>query len=235
MVHEIQVLCLTAATIGLVHTVLGPDHYLPFIMMGRAQSWSLRKTICVTLLCGVGHVGSSVVLGLGGAAAGVAVGRLEAFEAIRGNFAAWALAAFGFVYMVWGLRAAYRNRPHSHWHAHDAATVHKHEHAHETSHAHVHGDASNITPWVLFTVFILGPCEPLIPLLMYPAAQHSLWGVVCVTAIFGIVTLTAMTGAVVIVLRGVSLVKLGALERYTHAAAGATLCAAGLAVRFLGL
>lgn len=235
MIHEIQVLCLTAATIGFLHTLLGPDHYLPFIMMSRAQNWTLRKTIVVTLLCGVGHVGSSVALGLFGVAAGVAVSRLEAFESMRGDVAAWALAGFGFAYMLWGIRAALRNRPHSHWHTHGSGVVHKHEHGHHGSHAHVHGSTANITPWVLFTVFVLGPCEPLIPLLMFPAAEHSISGVVWVTAVFGVVTLATMTGVVLVVLRGVNLVKLGPLERYTHALAGGTLCAAGLAMRFLGL
>lgn len=235
MDREIQVLCLTAAAIGFVHTVLGPDHYLPFIMMGRAQRWSLAKTVRVTLLCGAAHVLSSVVLGAIGVAAGLAVTRIEAFEAGRGNVAAWALAGFGFAYMLWGVRAALRARPHTHWHAHGAEVVHKHGHVHDTSHAHLHGGAARITPWVLFTVFILGPCEPLVPLLMYPAAQHSLAGVAGATAVFGIVTLATMTGAVLIILRGVSLVKLGTLERYTHALAGGTLCAAGLAMRFLGV
>ena len=237
MTYEVQVLCMTAATIGLVHTLLGPDHYLPFIMMSRAQSWSRQKTVVVTLLCGIAHVGSSVVLGLFGVAAGIAVSRLEAFEAVRGNVAAWALAAFGFAYMLWGIRAALRNRPHTHWHAHEKGIVHQHEHVHDTprGHVHVHGNAKSITPWVLFTVFVLGPCEPLIPLLMYPAAQHSMWGVFWVTAVFGAVTLMAMTSVVLVVLRGVNVVKLGALERYTHALAGGTLCAAGLAMRFLGV
>jgi nickel/cobalt exporter len=34
---------------------------------------------------------------------------------------------------------------------------------------------------------------------------------------------------------GVSFAKLGRLERYTHAVAGATICVSGLAIHFLGL
>ncbi|HOD34406.1 MAG TPA: hypothetical protein PLR20_01590 [Syntrophales bacterium] len=29
------------------------------------------------------------------------------------------------------------------------------------------------TPWVLFTIFVLGPSEPLIPVLMFPAARNA--------------------------------------------------------------
>jgi len=77
---EILVIAGTAATLGLVHTVLGPDHYLPFIVIGRARKWTLRKTLIVSFFCGLGHVLSSVVLGFVGIALGFAVTRLEGVE-----------------------------------------------------------------------------------------------------------------------------------------------------------
>ncbi len=39
-----------AATLGFLHSVLGPDHYVPFVMMARAQTWPRRKTAIVTFL-----------------------------------------------------------------------------------------------------------------------------------------------------------------------------------------
>src|SRR3990172_6947200 len=66
MTQELLLLAGTAAVIGLVHTLLGPDHYLPFIVISKSGQWSLKKTATVTLLCGVGHVLGSVALGLAG-------------------------------------------------------------------------------------------------------------------------------------------------------------------------
>jgi len=86
MPSEISILLAAAATIGLVHTVLGPDHYIPFIVMARAGQWSLKKTMLVTALCGVGHVLSSVVLGAVGIGLGVAISQLEVLEAVRGRY-----------------------------------------------------------------------------------------------------------------------------------------------------
>ena len=68
MSNDITVLMFVAASIGFFHTLFGPDHYLPFIVMARANRWSTIKTIWITLLCGVGHVVSSVVLGIIGIA-----------------------------------------------------------------------------------------------------------------------------------------------------------------------
>jgi len=37
---EFVALCATAAGVGVIHTLLGPDHYLPFAAMARAGDWS---------------------------------------------------------------------------------------------------------------------------------------------------------------------------------------------------
>ncbi len=245
MTSEIILLTWTAAGIGLLHTLTGPDHYLPFIVMGRARRWSLFKTLSITMLCGVGHVLGSVVLGFIGIGAGVAMRQLVDIESVRGEIAAWGLIGFGLAYMVWGLRRAYRKRPHSHPHVHPAGELHVHKHGHTGEHTHVHEQASHpasLTPWVLFIIFVLGPCEPLIPLLMYPAAQSSLAGVALIAGIFGLVTISTMLGIVALAHAGIQCLPLpegsiwmGHLERYAHALAGGTLALSGLAVALLGL
>ncbi len=237
MTQELWLLTFTAASIGFFHTLFGPDHYVPFIVIAKARKWSLAKTFWLTLACGVGHVGSSVLLGILGIALGLAVMRLEAFEAYRGNIAAWALIAFGFVYFLWGLRRAFRKKPHQHIHAHQDGTTHTHTHTHSGNHVHVHekADAVNITPWILFTIFVLGPCEPLIPLLMYPAAKNSIMGLTLVTAVFGSITIGTMLAIVLIASFGIAFVPTEKLQRFSHALAGAAVCLCGVAIQFLGL
>lgn len=235
MSTETVILCGTAASIGLFHTMFGPDHYLPFIVMSRARSWSMVRTALITLACGLGHVLSSVVLGIVGVMFGIAVTHLEMFEGARGSVAAWLLIGFGFAYFAWGLHRAIRNRPHEHRHLHETG-AHTHEHGHVDDHAHVHAEGRrNLTPWILFTIFVFGPCEPLIPILMYPAAKSSIAGMVLVAAVFSVVTIGTMLSIVMLSAWGVSFASLGRLERYTHAMAGATICLSGLAIQFLGL
>jgi sulfite exporter TauE/SafE len=247
--REIWVLAGTAASLGLVHTVIGPDHYLPFIVISRARNWTLRKTLFVSFLAGLGHILSSVVLGFVGIALGIAVARLEGVESARGEIAAWLLIGFGLAYFLWGMRRAWKGKPHTHahLHGHEAAHehphspehgVHEHVHSHEKAeHAHLHGEGkkANITPWVLFTIFVFGPCEPLIPLVMYPAARHSAAGVALVAAAFGLVTIATMLVIITAASWGARFVRLGKLERYAHALAGLMIFVSGLAVQFLGL
>ena len=236
MTGELNALLITAASIGFFHTLFGPDHYLPFIMMSWARKWSVLKTGVITFICGVGHIASSVVLGFIGVSLGLAVRSLEVVESTRGDIAAWLLIGFGLAYFVWGVRRAWLNKPHTHSHLH-IDDEHTHEHGHTEEHVHVHEKASalSITPWALFVIFVFGPCEPLIPILMYPAAKSSMFDVVLVTFVFGAVTIATMMSVVLLSIAGVSFTRLARLQRYSHAVAGATICLCGLAIVFLGL
>jgi sulfite exporter TauE/SafE len=237
MISSTSFLLLTAASVALIHTLAGPDHYLPFAAMARAFSWSRQRTIAVTLVCGLGHVLSSVLLGLAGIALGLGLASLQAIESARGRFAALALAAFGLLYCAWGFRRAMRNQPHGHTHGHADGTVHAHTHVHEHDHLHVHprqtDSATTVTPWLLFTVFLLGPCEPLIPLVMYPAANRNWMDVGLVTLVFGLVTLLTMTVATLSCAAGMRQIRIASLERYSHALAGSIIALCGFAILVL--
>ena len=236
MSNEVVILAGTAATIGFLHTVLGPDHYLPFIVLSKARQWSILKTSVITFLCGLGHVLSSIILGFIGVAIGIAVFKLEAIESFRGEVAAWLLIAFGFTYFIWGIHKAIRQRRHEHVHVHEGSEHHIHTHNHLRDHAHPHDmKVSSLTPWVLFTIFVFGPCEPLIPLIMYPAAKNNMFSVAIVASIFGLTTIVTMLSIVLASSYGLSKLPLRQLERHSHALAGLAILLSGAAIKFLGL
>ncbi len=139
------------------------------------------------------------------------------------------------MYFAWGLRAAGRGRRHSHVHVH-GNVVHDHEHDHHSDHSHVHDRPGHaITPWALFIIFVLGPCEALIPLFMYPAAQQSHVLVLLVALVFSVVTVATMMAAVAVMSIGLARLRLPALGRWSHAVAGASVAACGGAIMLLGL
>ncbi|MFQ6083609.1 MAG: sulfite exporter TauE/SafE family protein [Candidatus Aminicenantia bacterium] len=230
----LTVLLSTAFTLGLVHTLIGPDHYLPFILLARARNWKIKKTLWITFICGVGHVLSSVLIGLIGIAAGIAVASLEGIEGIRGNLASWALIAFGLVYGVWGLRRGLKKKPHVHSHLHINSSEHTHNHIHEGEHSHLH-IKKEVTIWTLFIIFVLGPCEPLIPLVMYPAAHYNWLGVGVVTFVFGVVTVGTMMVLVGLSSYGLLNLRIRFMERFVHALAGGIIALSGIAIKVLGI
>lgn len=221
------------AAIAITHTLLGPDHYLPFVMMSHAGRWSRARTAWITAACGLGHVASSLVLGAIGVLAGMAIHRVEGWEAARGDWAAWGLIGLGVAYGLWGLRKAIRQGqglvPHSHGFVH----VHRHgDHDHVHAHPHTH---SRMSFWALFALFVLGPCEPLIPLFVMPASRGRWELAVGLALLFTVLTVACMVGTVLALQSGLMRVPLRGMERWSHAMAGGVIAASGLAIVFLGL
>ena len=237
MTNELSLLLITTVSIAFIHTLSGPDHYLPFIVISKAKKWSIKKTAWFTVLCGLGHVGSSVILGFIGISLGLALGKLELWEGFRGSIISYVFTAFGLLYLVWGIWRALRNKKHKHIHFHVDGNLHQHEHKHQEEHLHIHenDEKVNITPWILFTIFVFGPCEPLIPLVMYPAAKNNIWSVALVAVIFSVVTISTMLTLVLLTSYGFKLFPMKAMEKYNHAIAGATILFCGLGMLFLGL
>lgn len=229
-------LLLAAAGLALTHTLLGPDHYLPFIMLARARRWSRARTLLVTAACGAGHVASSVLLGMLGLALGATVGWIQRLEGARGDWAAWGLVWFGLAYALWGVRAALRRRRGIEPHAHGG-----HVHMHLGGRQHHHhvrledAPRAGSTFWALFIVFVLGPCEPLIPLFALPASRGRWDLAIAAGGVFGAFTIAAMVVIVALGHAGIERLPLGRLERWAHAMAGAVVAASGLAVVLLGL
>lgn len=227
-------LLLGAGAVGVIHTLLGPDHYLPFITLARAQRWSWPRTLTTVALCGLAHVLASVALGTVGLAAGAAMGQIEGWEAGRGDVAAWAMVAFGLAYALWGVRRALRSsaelEPHQH-----GDHVHIHRHGVRT-HAHADGGTTRpLTLWMLMMIFVVGPCEPLLPLFVVPASRGR-WDLAgAAVVVFALSTVLSMLAATAVGLAGLQRWRLGVLERWGHTLAGAAVAASGLAVITLGL
>ncbi len=218
-----------AAGVALLHTVMGPDHYLPFLMLARARNWGRVRTLSVAAICGVGHVAGSLLLGVIGLAMGAAVGEIDQIEQGRGDWAAWLLVAFGLAYALWGLRIALRNSRDLRAHVHPGH-VHIHQHA---SAPHGHTESKNgdtVTFWMLLLVFVLGPCEPLVPLFVLPASRGQ-WDLALMTAaVFGAVTVLTMLALTALGMAGLERISFRWAERWGHTLAGAAVAASGLVV-----
>jgi hypothetical protein len=234
---DMNILLLGAAGAGFLHA-LAPDHYLPFIVLSKARKWSIGKTLFTTLYCGLGHVASSIIIASVGIALGYGVSRVEGAGAdllgwsegvnsVRGSLSKWIFLLFGFAYMVWGIFKAVKNKPHTHVHSHG---VHAHSHRSE----HAHQSARLLTPWVLFIVFVLGPCEALIPFVMIPAAQQGFDfnGIMAVSLLFSVATIATMCVAVTIGYFGFKALPTDKIDRYMHAVAGAVIFLSGFAILF---
>lgn len=203
-----EALILSAIGVGLVHS-LAPDHWLPFASLAQAQGWSRKKLLVVSFLAGLGHVGSSFVLGVLGIVLGMGLAHLEGVESFRGNVAGFLLIGFGVAYALWGLK-------------------HVRDH-----HLHFH-KGEIVTFWTLMAIFVFGPCEPLIPL-MFLAVQHGWSGIWLTTTAFSVTTVFMVVAQSMLAFMGLSLLPQRSLEKWSHVMAGGVIVLTGLAVMFLGI
>jgi len=224
-------LSITAISISFFHTASGPDHYLPFIVLSRSRKWSLSKTIMLTIICGLGHILSSVVLGIIGVFLGWQINKITFFQDFRGNIASWALLLFGAIYLVYGLWAAYKNKAHKHFDVMgEDVFVYSHKHGEVV----MPTNRVKVTPLVLFAIFVMGPSEPLIPLLFYSGLNRSVAEISTIIGVFTLSTVLTMLAMVLLGVYGYSFFKAEKFERYTPAISGAVVLVCGFGMVFLG-
>jgi nickel/cobalt transporter (NicO) family protein len=207
-------LCVAAATVGSLHTI-APDHWAPFIAVARAQNWSARRTALTTIVCGFGHVTSSVILGL--VALFLGMETLKAFGETMETAAGFLLIGFGLAYGIWGLRRAV------------GAKLHGHSHAH---YDHVH-DPHKITALSLFLLFSADPCVAVMPL-MFAAARLGALKTTTVVITYELCTIATMAAIVLPGRAGAKLLRASWIDRYSHAVAGGVIAVVGTLVVALG-
>mgnify|MGYP006978485894 FL=1 len=214
MTATLTALWATAFLTAIVHTITGPDHYLPFVAIGKIRGYSLKKTLALTFVCGIGHIVSALMIAL----AFIYFSRWLSEENFmwiednRGDIAAYALIGLGAAYLLWALK-------------------HRWQHKHGAEHAHfiAPADGKSVSVWVLFIIFVLGPCEALLPILT-AASVMGISAVVSSTIIFSVATIATMMIAVAFGVLGISAMRFKRLEQYAHEIAGGTIMACGAAI-----
>lgn len=212
----------SAAWLAFLHA-LAPDHWLPFVALAKASNWSKTRLGVVSFLAGLGHVGSSLVIGLVGVLLSKGVTELQGVEAHRGAISSVLLIGFGLAYMAWGIKHARHQDHHEHLGVDKIKDVLKLAFARRF--------------WILFAVIVFGPCEPLIPLI-FLAWMKGASALIATISIFSAITVLLVVAQSLLAFKGLSLLSgkyEQVLARHAHTLAGATILAVGLLVVFLGL
>lgn len=98
--------------LGSVHAAI-PNHWLPVVLIGRAEAWSERETLGVVALSGFFHTLSTVVLGIVIGAIGMEVS--ERLEEQTRLIASLLLVFMGLIYFAMhDANAGSPDRPHEH-------------------------------------------------------------------------------------------------------------------------
>jgi hypothetical protein len=233
-----SLLLLTAAATAAFHTLI-PDHWLPFVLVGRARGWSAKTTAAVSGFSAIVHTLLSVALGLialrlGQSAAAAVGARLE-----RGS--GLLLIAFGVVYALWAWRKG------GHFHPGGALLHHRDEQercdGHEgfagSEHLHYHADEG----WIrkdagkgalpLALIVGLNPCVLVLPIMVATAAQGKS-AVALVTFAYSVTTIVLMVGLSVAGVAGAKRLPVPAVARHMETASGVLIACCGVVFLLIG-
>jgi len=187
---------------------------MPFAAIGKAQNWSKPKLLWITFVSGLGHVGISIIFSVIGILLGFSLSRLKGIEGHRGEIALWLLIGFGIAYMLWGIKKGKDEKS-------KAIEAEK-------------AKTKTVAVWTMFAVIILGPCEPLVPM-VFLGYNYGYFGVVLVSLIFSVITLFMMLSQSLLAFMGIQLIKNDLADRYSHAFAGLVIALTGIFVMVLEL
>ena len=211
----------TGFAVAFLHGAL-PNHWLPFVLVGRRQGWTTGKTLSITALAGLGHAAITMVLGLILVGAGMAVG--DRLGPVLPIVAGGVLMALGVYYIL----------------RHTTGGGHMHL-PFLGRFAPVHGALgaegtvalSDRTAVIgLLAVLALSPCEAFLP--VYLSGLHYGWaGFGLLSAVLALAAVASMTGLTGLSLAGARWLGLKSTERYEALVMGAALMLLGALVIML--
>ena len=184
-----------------------PTHWLPFVLVGRAQRWSLPRTLGAVVTAGLAHIATTAVAGGLIVAAGLALDQW-----IRGVLP-WISAALLFAFGTFYLARAVVRRP-----------------------ALAGGPPMDMPePTVSNAAALLGlvammaisPGEVLLPIYL-SSAEEGLPVLIALTGVFAVGTIVGMAVFTTLARAGASMLKLERWARYEGAILGAALILLGL-------
>lgn len=149
-----------------MHALL-PTHWMPFVLVGRAQGWRTRQVLGVVAVAGIGHAVMTCLMGLLFAWLGEQlIHRLEGFEV---PFTVAVLGAFG-AWFLWQGR----------------------HHSHHAGHSHEVNLSDRTAAVSLILMLSLQPCGAAMPLFLSMGPLVSLSGMITVALVMSGVTVLVM-------------------------------------------
>lgn len=192
--------------LSVLHALI-PNHWLPILAIAKKEQWSVAQTTRVTLIAGLSHAASTVMIGMGLALLGSKLA--DAVESFTHYVAPGLLIALGLFYI-------YQHSRHHHFHLHG--------HPEQASHSRI--------IFSLATAMFFSPCFEIEPYFLLAGAEGFLFALL-LGAMYTLVTVTGMVVWVRITYRGLLHLNWHALEHNAGIITGAILIITGILSFFI--
>ena len=191
-----------------IHALI-PNHWLPLIAVGKTEKWTQNQTLLATIITGVAHTLSTIIIGI---LVGLAGFKLSAsYSVISETIAPAILIGLGMIYVILDFR---------------------HHHHHHEMKAVVPELGQKKSRWFtiltsLSIAMFLTPCIE-IEAYYFQAGTIGWIGIFIVSVVYLIITVLVMLILVYFGMKGVSTFKSDFLEHHEKGITGVVLIALGL-------
>jgi putative Mn2+ efflux pump MntP len=201
-----------AFVVSTVHALM-PDHWIPLVLISRAEGWSHGETMWISALVTLPHMISTILLGM---AIGLIGFQLStAYELIMERIAPAIFILIGGYYVYKGLRLEEH-----------------HHHGDHEAYEGLKGKPKRAIISFMATALFFSPCVPIGSYFLV-ASPAGATGLIAVSAIYLAVTLAVMLAMIYLGRKGVDRVRWRFLEHNENLITGAILMLLGVFVYFV--
>lgn len=190
-----------------VHAII-PNHWIPIVVLGKSEQWSLRETTLIAAISGFAHVLSTIVIGMIIGIVGIELA--HEYETYLAYIAPIILIGIGLFYL---------------W---------QHFQGHSHSHTKIPTARKSKRGLIisLCIAMFFSPCLE-VEAFYFNAATYGWVGILTVSAIYLILTVVLMTTLVAIGYKGMEKLNFHFIEHYEKAITGGILIALGILSFFI--
>lgn len=211
---------LGAFLLSIVHASI-PNHWIPLVVLSKAEKWNEKITLGITALSGLAHTLSTIIIGIIVGFLGYKLSGSYSF--IVGVIAPSLLILLGTIYLVLNIK---ENKNH-----------HRHLHSHEIHIDDINpeGIRKKTTAAIVLTLVIsmfFSPCLE-IEAYFFVAGKLGWEGIIVVSVIYTFITIAGMLLLVWLGMKGVRKIKSHFLEHHEKTITGVLLIVLGIIGYFI--
>ncbi len=194
--------------LGITHALI-PNHWLPLVVIGKAEKWEKYELMMVTAITASAHVLGTAILGL---ALGLVGAKLaHRYEEYVHVIAPVLLILFGLIYFSINL-----------------------PHQHQTAIQDVQGYRNSKTRWIMIfaAMMFLSPCLE-VESLFLAAGAYGWSNILLLALVYAIISITGIMTLVMLAFKGVQVMNSHFIERNEKRITGMVLIIVGIVTFYL--
>jgi nickel/cobalt transporter (NicO) family protein len=201
---------LGSIVLSLIHGMI-PNHWIPLVVISKAENWNTRETLSATVITGISHMLSTIIIGIIVGFIGIKLS--ENYDFITRVVAPVILIMVGSIYVLIDLNASH------------------HHHHHFDSKAIKNKKSKLVIIASLSIAMFFSPCLE-IEAYYFQAASLGWLGILIVSTVYFFVTLALMSALVYLGLKGINKFNSHFLEHHEKRISGIVLILLGIFAYF---